>query len=125
VTSHRCYDCGNCPAYCCTYDNIPVSDADLARLAKHFGVSERTAGELYTKRGTEGMARVLRHQKDKTFGTACRFLDLESRACTIYDARPHICRAYPGSARCGFYDFLMSERRTQDDPDYVPSFTRG
>ena len=64
--------------------------------------------------------RVLRHQKDEIFGTACQFLDLETRQCTIYDGRPEICREYPGGVRCGFYDFLMAERSSQNDPEYVP-----
>ena len=37
----------------------------------------------------------------------------------IYEARPKICREYPGKGRCGYYDFLMFERDAQDDPDYV------
>ena len=68
---------------------------------------------------------VARASGDEIFGSACRFLDPERRRCTIYAARPRICRVYPGTPRCGFYDFLMSERRSQDDPEYVPSFRRG
>ena len=36
-----------------------------------------------------------------------------------YKARPAICRSYPGSGRCGYYDFLSFERRAQDDPEWV------
>ncbi len=68
---------------------------------------------------------MLRHRKDEHFGSVCCFLDREERRCTVYAARPAICRAYPGTGRCGFYDFLVSERRSQEDPEYVPSFTRG
>ena len=118
------YKCSNCPAYCCSYDHIEVTDADLARLAAHFELSEQVAERRFTKRVEDGKLRVLRHKSDEIFGTACRFLDPESRQCTIYHARPRICRAYPGSGRCGFYDFLSSERRSQDDPEYVPSFRR-
>ncbi len=123
----RQYDCSNCPAYCCTYDHIEVTDRDLERLAEHHGLGTRAAERKFTKKvKQEGKVhRVLRHQKDRVFGTACQFLDLETRGCTIYKARPSICRVYPGSGRCGFYDFLCSERRTQDDPEYIPSFTRG
>jgi len=117
------YNCDNCPAYCCTYDHIEVTAKDLRRLAEHFDLSEKKARKKFTKKG-DGKARVLRHQEDEHFGSACMFLDLESRGCTVYDARPAICRAYPGTGRCGFYDFLCAERRIQDDPEYVPSFTR-
>ena len=123
----RTYDCTNCPAYCCTYDWIEVTDADLERLAARFGLSVRVAERRFTKRVHEKgrHARVMRHRKDRIFGSACRFLDPKTRACTIYPARPRICRTYPGTGRCGFYDFLCAERRSQEKPDYVPSFTRG
>ncbi|KAB2968786.1 MAG: YkgJ family cysteine cluster protein [Thermoanaerobaculia bacterium] len=123
----RLYDCGNCPAYCCSYEYIEVTDADLARLARHFELDADTAERRYTKRSRGGKSpfRVLRHRKDKVFGTACQFLDRKTRRCGVYEARPTICRTYPGSGRCGFYDFLCSERRAQEDPDYIPSFTRG
>jgi len=122
------FNCSNCPAYCCTYDHITTTPADIERLASHFGIGVRLATTKYTKLvsqedGTK--IRVLRHQKDEIFGTACQFLDLETRRCTVYEGRPKICREYPGTVRCGFYDFLMAERSSQDDPEYVPSFTRG
>src|SRR5512145_508826 len=124
--AHRSYDCTNCPAYCCSYENIEVRDPDLARLASHFGVSGAEAERRFTKRVHEEgeTLRVMRHRKDGTFGSVCQFLDPERRACTIYGARPAICRSYPGTGRCGFYDFLCSERRAQENPDYVPSFKR-
>jgi Fe-S-cluster containining protein len=121
----RFYDCSNCPAYCCTYDNIETTPADIERLAKYHGVSVAVARRRFTKPAEGGKIRVLRHQKDEVFGTACRFLDLETRRCTIYEGRPKICREYPGTVRCGFYDFLAAERSSQEDPEYVPSFTRG
>lgn len=113
------YSCQKCPAYCCTYSRIPVTKKDLRRLAKHFGVSIETARSRYTKKGEKPDERVLRHRKDVHYGTACRFLHPVSRLCTIYDARPDICDAYPGTARCGYYDFLSFERRAQEDPDFV------
>jgi Fe-S-cluster containining protein len=121
------FNCSNCPAHCCSYEHIEVNDRDLARLARHFEVDVDTARRRYTKpaRRDGKDVRILRHQKDPVFGSACRFLDLETRQCTIYDGRPEVCRAYPGLPRCGFYDFLMAERKSQDDPEHVPDFTRG
>ena len=112
------YDCLKCPAYCCSYEKISVSKADLKRLARHFDVDVETAIERYTKI-YEGEI-VLRHQKDKIYGSACMFLDLKTRQCTIYDARPAVCRSYPESRRCGYYDFLRWERTHQGDPEFVP-----
>jgi len=113
------YNCDRCPAYCCTYAVIPVTKTDIKRLAKHFGVSIAAALRRFTKHGDKEGERVLRHRKDEHFGTACRFLDPDTRRCGVYDSRPRICRAFPSSRRCGYYDFLCFERRHQDDPDTI------
>lgn len=110
------FNCSACPAYCCTYPRIVVTDRDIARLARRFDISKEKARKRFTKKGEEKGERVLRHREDEIFGTACRFLDLETRACTVYEHRPRICREFPGGRRCGYYDFLCFERRAQDDP---------
>lgn len=119
------YSCERCPSYCCSYPNIAVGVRDLRRLAKHLGIDVETARETLTKQGDKTYegdlkgGRVMRHQRDEHFGTACRFLDTETRTCTIYEARPAICRNYPGTTRCGYYDFLSAERKALKDPDYI------
>jgi len=113
------YDCLNCPSYCCTYPRIPVNKRDIRRLARHFGIDEEAAERRFTKRGLGKRERVLRHQKDEVYGTACRFLDLETRLCTVHEARPGICRRHPDTPTCGYYTFLMNERRFQNDPNLV------
>ena len=112
------YDCTKCPAYCCSYDRIVVEKRDLNRLAKHFDVDVETAAKRFTKT-VEG-EQVLRHQKDEVFGTICMFLDLKTRRCTIYEARPGVCHEYPDRPVCGYYEFLKWERRHQEDPEFVP-----
>jgi Fe-S-cluster containining protein len=97
-----------------------VTEADLRRLAAHLGVSPEEAARKFTKKGEEPGEVVLRHQPDETYGTVCRFLDRETRRCTVYQARPSVCRSYPGTRRCGYYDFLSFERKVQEDEDYVP-----
>lgn len=113
------FNCQRCPAYCCSYAHIIVNKIDLRRLAKHFGLDPATALDRFTKKGLKKNERVLRHKYDPHYGSVCRFLDGESRNCTIYTARPKICRDFPGTRRCGYYDFLAFERRVQNDPDYV------
>ncbi len=113
------YDCQNCPSYCCSYPRIEVTAKDLQRLARHFGITAAAARRRFTKKGSDPGEVVMRHQKDATYGTACQFLDLESRRCTVHSARPAICRAHPGTSTCHYYSFLMAERRYQDDPDFV------
>jgi Fe-S-cluster containining protein len=117
--ARKLYNCLKCPAYCCSYDRIIVSDADIRRLGNHFGLTEAQARKKFTKKGTEKGEKILRHKKDEHFGTICQFVDPDTRRCTIYSARPRICREFPGDGRCGYYDFLSFERKTQEDPEYV------
>ncbi|MDH5534046.1 MAG: YkgJ family cysteine cluster protein [Betaproteobacteria bacterium] len=115
----RYYDCSKCPAYCCSYDLLEVDRPDIARLARHFGISYDEAEQRLTKYDRDEKVRSLRHQKDEHFGSVCRFLDTKTRRCTVYEARPGICRGYPDSTRCGYYEFLEFEREHQGDPDFI------
>ncbi len=118
------YDCLKCPGYCCSYPNIHLKPKDIKRLAKHFNVTTEEAHKRFSKKGykEEGQKkapRVLRHQKDEHFGSICRFFDTDERRCTVYEARPEICRDFPGRKRCGYYEFLKFEREAQEDPDFI------
>lgn len=113
------YSCAKCPGYCCSYPEIEVTPRDIERLAKRFDLSYREAEERFTKPDAAGKVRLLRHRKDTVFATVCTFLDQEKRRCTVYESRPKVCRDYPDSARCGYYDFLKFERVHQDDPDFI------
>jgi Fe-S-cluster containining protein len=112
------YTCSKCPAYCCTYSEIEITARDVERLARHFGVDARTAAERYTKTSAKGVV-MLRHRHDRIFDSACMFLDQKKRQCTVYDARPGVCRKYPESSRCGYYEFLKFEREQQGDEKMV------
>ena len=115
------FNCSKCPAYCCSiYERVQVTKRDLNRLARHFGVPVDAAEQRYTKIDRSTGERVLRRKKDVIFEEACRFLDPETRGCTIYHARPTVCREYPARSRCTYYDLLQFERGQQDDPGVVP-----
>jgi Fe-S-cluster containining protein len=114
------YDCSKCPGYCCSYPRIEVKDRDVKRLARHFGLDFAEAEKRFTRLYEPG-ERVLKHRKDEIYGSICRFFDTDARRCTVYEARPRVCRDYPNGTRCGYYDFLKFERRHQDDPDFIPS----
>jgi uncharacterized protein len=114
------YNCAKCPGFCCTYPVIELSAFDIKRLAKRFGISAKVCREKYTKPDGEG-GRMMRHRKDDLYQTACQFLDVETRRCTVYEHRPNACRAYPGAVRCGYYDFLSTERGRQEDQKLVIS----
>lgn len=110
----KSYSCSKCPGYCCSYPEIEVTQRDIARLAKHLGLTEAQAEARYTKGD-----RLLRHQKDTIFDSVCVFLDPQTRRCTVYDARPGVCRDYPESKHCGYYQFLKFERTHQGDPKFI------
>jgi Fe-S-cluster containining protein len=112
------YNCSKCPGYCCSYPLIALDKRDVERLARHHGLSFNEARRKFTK-AIWGRKYVMRQKADRHFGKICRFFDTENRRCTVYKARPAICRSYPGSGRCGYYDFLSFERRAQDDPEWV------
>jgi hypothetical protein len=113
------YNCSKCPAYCCSiYERVQVNKRDLKRLAKHFAVDLETAARRFTIiwQGE----RILRRKADPIFGKACKFLNPETRQCTIYHARPLVCRDFPGRVRCGYYDMLQFERVQQGDDTVLP-----
>lgn len=113
------FDCSTCPAYCCSiYERVQVTPRDIKRLARHFGVSYEVAVDRYTR--LFGKERILRRKADPIFGKACGFLDGNTRRCTIYNARPLVCRQFPTTTRCAYYDLLQFERDQQDDPDVLP-----
>lgn len=112
------YDCRKCPGYCCSYPIIPITRADVDRLARHFGLERDVAVKRFT-RPAQGRKYVLRRKEDEHFGRICRFFDTEARRCTVYEARPSTCREYPTQKRCGYYDFLSFERRQQGDKTWI------
>jgi Fe-S-cluster containining protein len=113
------FDCTKCPAFCCSiYERVQVTKRDITRLAKYFGVTFETARRRYTTNWES--ERILKKVKDVIFPETCMFLDQEKRGCTIYHARPNVCREYPDRSRCAYYDVLQFERRQQDDETVIP-----
>ncbi|MGE0558112.1 MAG: YkgJ family cysteine cluster protein [Burkholderiales bacterium] len=113
------YDCGKCPGYCCSYPLIEVGKRDIQRLAKHFDITYAQAENRYTRFDKSEKVRSLRQQEDPHFGHICKLFDTKKRQCTVYEARPGVCRDYPEGKRCGYYDFLQFEREHQDDPTFI------
>ena len=112
----RFFNCENCPSYCCSYEAIEVKPEDIIRLAFHFAMDLETASRRLTMEGVEPSTRVMRHFRDPVYGTVCRLLDVRSRRCLAYDARPNACRNFPDTPSCHYYQFLMTERRKQGRP---------
>ena len=40
--------------------------------------------------------------------------------CGIYHARPAVCREFPTTTRCAYFDLYKFELEQQDDPDTLP-----
>jgi Fe-S-cluster containining protein len=91
---------------------------DVERLAKHHGMDFETARRAFT-REAHGRKYAMKRKRDRHFGAICRFFDTVKRQCTIYKARPAVCRSFPGKGRCGYYDFLSFERNIQEDETFV------
>ncbi|HET7203760.1 MAG TPA: YkgJ family cysteine cluster protein [Steroidobacteraceae bacterium] len=117
------YDCSKCPGYCCSYSRIAVTDFDIERLARHFGIGTDRARRKFTYRykTKEHDEQLLRHKKDHVYASTCRFFDQQKRRCTVYEARPSVCRIYPEDSGCGYWQFLKFERAQQGDDEFIPS----
>jgi len=118
---HSGYNCLKCIGYCCAiYERVAVSNTDLRRLARYFKVSVEEAEERYTTVHPVSGDRVLKRTADPIFGASCMFQHPEKRVCTIYEGRPSVCRQYPSTKRCVYYDMLQWERRQQGDHHFAP-----
>jgi Fe-S-cluster containining protein len=117
------YNCLECPGYCCSHARIAVSDFDIERLARHFNLSAAEAKERFTYRyrSADADEQVMRHHQDHIYKSVCRFFDRDARTCTVYAARPNVCRRYPYGKTCGYYNFLKFEREHQGDDEFIPS----
>lgn len=84
-------DCTQC-ANCCKVATVQLSERDVQRLAKHLRIPPvRFLAGYAAESAEEGM--ILR--RDAKFG--CVFLS--GTECTVYDARPDICRRFPHLVR--------------------------
>ena len=110
----------NAPAIAAPIRSFRSRGATSKALAAHFGIGFNKAKARFTtpNPGDKDGEFKLRRKADEHFGAICRFFDTEERRCTVYKARPGICRAYP-TGRCGYYDFLKNERDTQEDQDMI------
>lgn len=95
----RCTGCGNC----CKDPLLPLTDADVRRIAKHtgdapgdivrwvdrHGIDMDDEPEAFVRLRQGKRVMVLRQQ-----GGRCRYLGEDDR-CSIYSARPLGCRVYP------------------------------
>jgi uncharacterized protein len=118
------FNCAQCPGYCCSHSRIAVSEYDISRLAKHFGITDAAARKRFTYNYTFGDTideQIMRHQKDSIYKSVCKLFDRDTRRCSVYEARPNVCRKYPYGDKCGYHSFLKFERDFHDDQEFVPT----
>jgi Fe-S-cluster containining protein len=84
-------DCRQC-ANCCRMATAKVEERDIERLARHFRVPvQRILADYVVEDAEEG--HILRRHPDG----ACVLL--EGNDCSVYGARPDVCRRYPHLVR--------------------------
>lgn len=81
-----CTRCGEC---CRIPGQIHLTEADLARLAAFFGMSEYDFIQAYTDLARDRRNLVVKGDP----ALPCRFLS--GNDCTVYPARPEQCAGYP------------------------------
>jgi Fe-S-cluster containining protein len=83
----QCKRCGHC---CQVADPIDIYPKDIRRLASFFNISEEEAFEEYTiPHPSESDLRAFKATEP------CRFYDKAQKGCSIYQARPMVCRCSP------------------------------
>lgn len=82
-------NCASCKDNCCSqpYDWVYVTEAEISRLVKATGKQE---GEFIQERESVAVGRVF-----KALELPCAFLDKATGKCTVYEARPLVCRLFP------------------------------
>jgi len=100
-------NCADCVGECCTGWAMPITEADVARLAKGLGITDKQVKERHVDSYSDAQGLTpyqLRHVADKRFnaGQRCKFLGVTVNKdgiavgrCTIYEHRPQVCRDYP------------------------------
>jgi len=84
-------DCTQC-ANCCRMATAKVTERDVQRLARHFRVKpQRIMSDYVVPDDEEGS--ILRRRENGE----CVFLS--GNLCTVYEARPDVCRRYPHLVR--------------------------
>ncbi len=80
---------------CCRNLNQFLTPYDILRLKNHLGLTASVFLERYTVThiGPETGLPVVVLRQDPASGMACPFVS--ERGCTVYEARPSSCRAYP------------------------------
>ncbi len=84
-----CTQCGHCCTTRGEYAYVYVNAGEAEPLAATLGLSAEDFRERFTFVDEEGLRQL--HTRDGH----CTFLDPETNACRVYEARPVQCRTFP------------------------------
>lgn len=123
--SKKPFDCTKCTGFCCSHPIIAISEKEAEQVAKHLGIqmSEMKKHYLDVVHDPKEPEYSIQHKPDYMHGSICKFYRpvAEGRdkpaGCTVYEARPEVCRKYPYRKTCGFYEFLSHHRESSDNDD--------
>jgi Fe-S-cluster containining protein len=88
----RDFECSQCGECCSSQDLVQLTAYELYRLARHFEMEPESFFKKYCIVTATNLNPVP-HVYIKTAGGRCPFL--KDNKCTVYEARPYACRAYP------------------------------
>lgn len=81
----NCLKCGKC---CCLSDPISITVRDAERISKHLDITKERFLEKFAKESGSSDSGL------SLLTLPCIFFK-EGTGCTVYEARPMICRMYP------------------------------
>ncbi|QTP01542.1 YkgJ family cysteine cluster protein [Helicobacter pylori] len=87
--------CEGCGAKCCVGESgyIFVSIQEMQQISAFLKLELEEFSQKYVKK--VGYKFSLLEKDAKDLGLACVFLDLETKKCQIYSARPKQCQTFP------------------------------
>lgn len=106
--------CTTCSATCCHNWSIEVTEEDVQRLVD-YGIPEEKFLDRWPQPSASGHVGEMKHRKDpknrEELRSPCAMLDPKKRFCTVYPARPKVCRSY-SHLTCDIYieDKLKAEK---------------
>ncbi|WP_424357732.1 YkgJ family cysteine cluster protein [Methanocella sp. MCL-LM] len=88
----RPFECAMCGQCCANQDLIQLTSYELFRLAERLNVPPAELFSRYCEIGATSLNPMI-HMYLRTVEQRCPFLD--GKLCSVHDARPYACRAYP------------------------------
>lgn len=81
----KCLKCGRC---CCFFDPIAITIRDIERISHHLNIPKEEFLDKFAKRTNDSDSGL------SLLSQPCIFFK-EGIGCSVYEARPMICRMYP------------------------------